>query len=174
MARSKLDQGGRWWKSVRTAVWRFAGVAEQDEASYGIDRRAIDDQLQTTLSEEFDETEKIVITYISRQSTRRRLIPEDHDILVKELEDLVARKNAAIKGMIASGGSGAKKWELNIVQAEHLTKDDQVRIAARTTVRLLSSGSVQSLIQGTDPAWGTWQRPLSPHSDATHQGVCCD
>ncbi|KIJ67844.1 hypothetical protein HYDPIDRAFT_83773 [Hydnomerulius pinastri MD-312] len=136
IARSRLEKGGLWWKSIRTAVWRFAGATEQDESTSLIESRALNDQLQANPSQGFEDTEKIVITYISRQSVRRRLIPEDHEILVKELEDLVARKNAEIKGMRASSGSGAKEWELNVVQAEKLTKDEQVRVAARTTILL--------------------------------------
>ncbi|KAF9241650.1 hypothetical protein BU15DRAFT_44807 [Melanogaster broomeanus] len=119
IARSKLDQNGLWWKSIRTAVWRFAGVTEQDE-----------------VTPEFEETGKIVITYISRQSTRRRLIPEDHEALVNDLEALVRRKNAEIGDIKATSGSGAKEWELNVVQAEKMTKDEQVRFAARTTILL--------------------------------------
>ncbi|KAH7888636.1 hypothetical protein F5I97DRAFT_1935123 [Phlebopus sp. FC_14] len=136
IARSKLDPYGRWWRSIKSAVWRFAGAMDVDVNNYGLGRRAIGDQLLNTRSIEFEETDKVVITYISRQSVRRRLIPEDHATLVKELEDLVARKNTEIKGMRASSGKGAKEWELNVVRAENLTKDEQVRIAARTTILL--------------------------------------
>ncbi|KAF9227293.1 hypothetical protein BS17DRAFT_457966 [Gyrodon lividus] len=125
IARSKLDHKGLWWKSIRTAVWRFAGVAEQNE---------LNDKAVTP--PEFEETEKIVITYISRQSVRRHLIPEDHERLVNDLEALVRRKNAEIKSTTTTSGSGAKEWELNVVQAENMTKDDQVRLVARTTILL--------------------------------------
>jgi hypothetical protein len=135
IARSKLDRNGLWWKSIRSAVWRFAGVTEQDEDALWIDRRESDDKFETVEPPEFEETEKIVITYISRQSVRRRLIPEDHERLVKELEALVRRKNAEINGTMAAGGSGVKEWELNVARAEQMTKDEQVRLVARTTVR---------------------------------------
>ncbi|KIJ18655.1 hypothetical protein PAXINDRAFT_71193 [Paxillus involutus ATCC 200175] len=136
IARSKLDRNGLWWKSIRSAVWRFAGVTEQDEDALWIDRRESDDKFETVEPPEFEETEKIVITYISRQSVRRRLIPEDHERLVKELEALVRRKNAEINGTMAAGGSGVKEWELNVARAEQMTKDEQVRLVARTTILL--------------------------------------
>ncbi|KIK98644.1 hypothetical protein PAXRUDRAFT_823616 [Paxillus rubicundulus Ve08.2h10] len=137
IARSKLDRNGLWWRSIRNAVWRFAGVTEQDEDdAFRIGRREWDDKLETVEPPEFEETEKIVITYISRQSVRRRLIPEDHEGLVEELEALVRRKNAEIKDTMAAGGGGAKEWELNVVRAEQMTKDEQVHLVARTTILL--------------------------------------
>ena len=73
--------------------------------------------------------ETIVVTYISRQNYRRQLIKEDHQGLVEELEKLVGRKNEEAKT-----DKKKKKWELNVIQAEKMTKDEQVRIAAKTTV----------------------------------------
>ncbi|KAK0451212.1 uncharacterized protein EV420DRAFT_1621866 [Desarmillaria tabescens] len=56
--------------------------------------------------------DKIVITYISRQGTsRRRLTDEAHNSLTKG-------------------------WELNVMQAERMSKDAQVHAAARTTILL--------------------------------------
>ncbi|KAF7365143.1 hypothetical protein MVEN_00385600 [Mycena venus] len=64
---------------------------------------------------------KIVITYISRQNAgHRKLTPESHTALVGALEDVTWRKG----------------WELNVVEAEKLSRDEQLRVIARTTVLL--------------------------------------
>jgi hypothetical protein len=67
-------------------------------------------------------TYKPLVTYISRQSSRRRLTAQAHTALVKELE------------------ARAKKvgFELLIIEAEKLSKEEQIAIAARTTVSNLS------------------------------------
>jgi hypothetical protein len=60
-----------------------------------------------------------VITYISRQTWgRRMLIPEDHEKLVKELYKL----------------RDTYGWEVNVIEAEKMTRVEQLRLAARTTV----------------------------------------
>jgi hypothetical protein len=65
--------------------------------------------------------EKGVITYISRQGWgRRMLIEKDHEILVEELMKLNATYG----------------YELNIVSMDKLTREEQMRLAARTTVML--------------------------------------
>jgi hypothetical protein len=128
IARSKLDQNAAWWRTIKHAVWRFAGVTTGSEEG-SVEGHGLDVDPLTSTQPEFEETEKIVITYISRQSSRRRLIPEDHEFLVKEVEALVQRKNAEIT-------SGGKEWELNVVKAEGMTKDDQIQLAARTTILL--------------------------------------
>lgn len=120
IARSKLDVGGLWWRPIRSAVWHFAGATENVPSV----------KQGEPLDELYEETDKFTITYISRQRTRRRLIPEDHELLVAELEALVARKNA--EAMLTKG----KEWVLNIVGAETLTKNEQVRLASQTNVLL--------------------------------------
>lgn len=133
IARSKLDKYGSWWRPIKHAVWRFAGVTVDGEGGpFG--NHALDDKSLTSPPPDFEETEKIVITYISRQYSRRHLIPEDHETLVENLEALVQRKNAEITSMVHIGGIAGKQWELNVMRAEEMTKDDQVRLAARTTV----------------------------------------
>jgi len=62
--------------------------------------------------------EKTVITYISRQSARRHLIQEHHELLVASLQELANRKG----------------YRLIVVEAEKLTKDEQLGIMAMTTV----------------------------------------
>ncbi|KAJ7233719.1 hypothetical protein B0H12DRAFT_1143502 [Mycena haematopus] len=111
---------GGWWEPVRAAVLRFAGV----------DLRPADNAELVVLDSDTAEGDprlpmpaKVVITYISRQSAgQRKLTPESHEGLIRELQDLIIRK----------GG----KWELNVVEAEKLSKDEQLQIAARTTVLL--------------------------------------
>lgn len=96
-----------WWEPLRRATLRFAGV---DEPTLDIGIRA---QAQI-------QAQSIVITYISRQGARRHLIDADHEQLVR-----------ALTAMCTSHG-----WELNIVQAERLTKEEQLELAARTTVMI--------------------------------------
>jgi len=61
-----------------------------------------------------------VITYISRQKWgRRMLIPEHHDRLVEELYKL----------------RDTYGYEVNVVEAENMSRVEQIRLAARTTVR---------------------------------------
>ncbi len=61
-----------------------------------------------------------VITYISRQEWGRRMLrPQDHDRLVAALERLRDEHG----------------YEVNIVTAEKMSRVEQIRLAARTTVR---------------------------------------
>ncbi|KAI0035862.1 hypothetical protein K488DRAFT_30582, partial [Vararia minispora EC-137] len=95
-----------WWEPVRRRVLRFVGV-----------RPAVLNLFDPAHPEAVPPKEKIAVTYISRQSVRRRLIPEDHDRLVASLEELCHRRG----------------WELNIMQAEKISREEQLIIAARTT-----------------------------------------
>ena len=93
--------------------------------------------------------ERIVISYISRQAgKRRKLIQEDHDGLLQALKDLVERKNkereAIMDAIDGTGGAFDRRtdegrvpleWEFNELYAERMSKDDQIKAAARTTVR---------------------------------------
>jgi hypothetical protein len=103
-----------WWDPARRSVLRFAGVP--------------DDVLN--ISQKFKRTSAIempgrvggvpvVITYINRQPWHRRLIPEDHISLVSALDELCT----------------ARGWELNVVKPEKLSRDGQLGLFARTTVR---------------------------------------
>lgn len=87
---------------------------------------------------------EIVITYISRQSARnRKLVKEDHDLLVESMTQLVRRKNEEKEiaetnghGQTSPNGVLLPSWSFNVLEAEHLTKDEQVQAAARTTILL--------------------------------------
>jgi hypothetical protein len=120
MKTGRLARG--WWEPVRKAVLRFAGGEEQ-----GTQPVTTQGNNPETISP-LPLPDRVVITYISRQGVRRRLIHDDHVSLVLALRQLVLRKNRV-------RGTGPE-WEFNVVQAENLTKDEQVRIAARTTVSL--------------------------------------
>lgn len=106
-----------WWEPVRRNVLRFAGVTEHlldtgtrafKRASRGTPRNG--------------GVEEIVVTYITRQAVKRHLIPEDHDGLVSALNELCTRRG----------------WELNVVAMERLSKEEQLAVAARTTVSTIS------------------------------------
>jgi hypothetical protein len=112
----KGESVGGWWEPVRSAVLRFAGVKSASELfDYG--KFVASSTEVATLPM----PEKIVITYISRQSARhRKLTDEAHQSLVSSLTDLVARNS--------------DNYELNIMEAEKLTKDEQLEVAGRTHV----------------------------------------
>lgn len=139
---------GGWWQPVRNAIWEFAGIP-LEERQLGEAEIPQQDIVIRGAGEGSDEIlngvgveaqkylpmpEKVVITYISRQGTsRRKLIQEDHEALVQELKALVDRKNEE-----AQKDETKKKWELNVLEAEKMTKDEQIRAAARTTVSLFT------------------------------------
>ncbi|KAJ7756433.1 hypothetical protein DFH07DRAFT_820550 [Mycena maculata] len=104
----KIDLIGNWWASMRAAMLRYAGGDPHEE-------------LHPTLQV----PDKIVITYINRQGTRRHLNEEDNHALVTAVEELVERKNQE-----------GKNWEFNNVHAEQLSLDEQVRVAAKSTIML--------------------------------------
>ncbi|KAK0201551.1 hypothetical protein DFS33DRAFT_1265140 [Desarmillaria ectypa] len=104
---------GGWWEPVRAAVLKFAGAPVSPR---GMREKPMPD--------------KVVITYISRQGGgRRKLVEGDHEIMVEVLEELVQRKNMNL-------GQGEVEWELNVLQAEGMTKDEQLGVIARTTFLL--------------------------------------
>ncbi|KZO90815.1 hypothetical protein CALVIDRAFT_558497 [Calocera viscosa TUFC12733] len=61
-----------------------------------------------------------VVTYVSRQSTKRRLVAEDHDGLVQALTDA-----QEILG-----------YELRVAQMENISKADQIKLSSQTTIML--------------------------------------
>jgi hypothetical protein len=63
-------------------------------------------------------TYRPLVTYISRQSSRRRLTAKAHAELVKELEERSVKAG----------------FELLVIEAEKFSKEEQIAIAARTTV----------------------------------------
>lgn len=101
-----------WWETVRRRVLSFAGVPNTT-----LDYAITDAVLQKELG--VDPTPPpIVISYLSRQGWRRRLIDEDHQLLLSSVKDLCASKG----------------WEFILFHPEKYTRDEQLRIAARSTV----------------------------------------
>lgn len=95
-----LPESSHWWLPITTSVMEIAGL---DEASI----------LATSA--------RPVITYVSRQTSRgRMLITEHHDRLIKELYEL--RDKYA--------------YEVNVVNMEKLSREAQIRLAARTTIMM--------------------------------------
>ena len=136
---------GRWWDPIREAMWRFAGVNSPDAVSWMSQHGQSGNQAQAELGEEREVTpdlvragtfqsllptpKRIVISYISRQPSRgRKLTSDSHHSLVKALLGLVERRN------VARTDEGEPEWEFKLVVAESLTKDEQIQMAARTTV----------------------------------------
>lgn len=104
-----------WWEPIRRAVLRFAEVQE-DVINLGINNVATFAPELTTPEERKEWP--IVITYINRQGGRRYLIESDHERLVEELSALAQRRG----------------WEFNNVKAQLLSQEEQMALAARTTV----------------------------------------
>ncbi|KAG8726126.1 hypothetical protein FRC11_000798, partial [Ceratobasidium sp. 423] len=125
-----IDKGKWWWEPLRRRVLKMSSVdqAIQDLSLWWYGSEAD----VARLSEKLEGGKPTFrITYISRQTARhRKLIKEDHDGLVVALKELVERKN----GLPPSPEN--RPWDLEIVEAEHISREEQVRIAARTTVML--------------------------------------
>ncbi|KAL7417662.1 hypothetical protein BDY24DRAFT_335711 [Mrakia frigida] len=63
--------------------------------------------------------EKVVVSYVSRQGGGRRTLTEEkHEELVRNLREVCEKRG----------------WELNVVRAERMGKDEQLAMAAKTTV----------------------------------------
>ena len=106
-----LERG--WWEPVRRSVLRFAGLSQH---TLDIGTRALMRSERGSLR---DGVEEVVVTYITRQGgVRRHLIEEDHEALVRALVELCDRRG----------------WELIVAPMERLSREEQLAIAARTTV----------------------------------------
>jgi len=122
-------RAGGWWEPVRSAVLRFAGFSVVSngiplggavQGALGV-VDADKDKGEEGTEDMLSMPEKVVIMYISRQSVyRRKLLVDDHAGLVIALTGLVDRKGSS--------------WELNVLEAEKMTKDDEVHVIGRTTV----------------------------------------
>lgn len=94
-----------WWAPLRKSVLEFSGLAS--EWIVGPDPSTLADN------------QKLVITYISRQSWgRRMLVQADHEKLVEELYKLRDRYG----------------YEVNVVSMDKLSRAQQLQLAGRTTV----------------------------------------
>ena len=123
-----------WWEPLRRQMLRYASVPDsiinRNLEGYG----ATDPSIAATpvlAAPGIDELEplspqgsyKPLVTYISRQSSRRRLTPAAHAGLVKALEERAEKVG----------------FELLVIEAEKYSKEEQIAVAARTTVSLLIS-----------------------------------
>ncbi|EDR00740.1 uncharacterized protein LACBIDRAFT_333819 [Laccaria bicolor S238N-H82] len=157
-------QVGGWWNPVREAIWRFAGVKlgnlsvvlplNEGNGMEVVKGSQMGDHARFVGAEA--ENEKM-LPMPEKSAHKRRLLKEDHEALVKELKALVARKNAereaggGEKELVKGGGVDRKwaplasastssqqqpEWKLQVLEAEHMTKDEQVRAASRTTILL--------------------------------------
>ncbi|KAF9075386.1 hypothetical protein BDP27DRAFT_1415184 [Rhodocollybia butyracea] len=131
LGRLRGERVGGFWEPLRDAVLRFAGAGdvlaeyramemllggtEDNHADFSIEDGALDAPLELPMPS------KVVVTYISRQGgSRRKLTPDSHESLVTALEELANRKD----------------FELNVMKAETLTKDEQLQVIGRTTILL--------------------------------------
>ncbi len=119
-----------WWEPIRRQVLRYSGVSEEvisrNLEGFGALDPAVVRQPHIAGPDITDlqplqpaGTYAPVITYVSRQHSRRRLTPESHAELVQALEQRAAKLG----------------WELVIIEAELMTKEEQFALAGRTTVR---------------------------------------
>lgn len=141
---------GGWWEPIRVAVWRFAGVSTEPIGAAQPVLGQVDDDGKDSTDPILPMPEKVVITYISRQAvSRRKLLQDDHTALVAALEDLVTRKGTS--------------WELHVLYAERMTKDEQIRAAAKTTVCSTRWICFENRTSDLTPdhAWCSWQRSLA-------------
>ncbi|WWC65051.1 uncharacterized protein I303_107665 [Kwoniella dejecticola CBS 10117] len=115
-----------WWEPIRRQVLRYSGLSEEI-ISRNLEGHGATDPIKL-IGPGVDIIEPLappgiytpVITYISRQSSRRRLTKESHEDLVKALEERSKKLG----------------WELIIVEAEKMTKEEQFALAGRTTIML--------------------------------------
>jgi len=151
---------GGWWAPLREAMWKFAG-ADVEFHDLGnaplshVDLEALKPNVDLTtvvnVSPEAQSylplPEKIVLTFIDRQTAHsRNLIESDHSGLIQAIQELVDRKNRERTVFLMTEKEelpvlpekGSRQipleWEFSVMQAEKMTKDEQVRVAARTTM----------------------------------------
>ncbi|KAG8913296.1 hypothetical protein FRC01_004618 [Tulasnella sp. 417] len=109
-----MPKSPHWWMPIRNNVVTFAAGEDADSIVLKKKKRQEYPNLATTTSP--------VITYVTRQHWGKRMLRDaDHTALVDKLHEL-KREN--------------KDWEVNVVQLEELSREEQIRLAARTTVLL--------------------------------------
>lgn len=122
-----------WWAPVRRNLLEFVGGGDEtftDVDELGLDLETAEEEeleieqgLQVSRHRAVDErSSKHVITYVSRQEWGRRMLKkEDNEVLERELKELEKKHG----------------YEVNIVSMDKMSRDEQIRLAARTTVRLV-------------------------------------
>ncbi|THV02700.1 hypothetical protein K435DRAFT_775344 [Dendrothele bispora CBS 962.96] len=156
------ERVGGWWDEVRERMWRWVRVGvgegtierggeglgegnerkvregEEEEEKGVLELRKLTQDLSLALpspssssprspsSNSLTKKSNVVVTYLSRQpSARRKLTPEAHESLVKALEETCQRRG----------------WEFILMEPEKMGKDEQVRVAARTTILISVHGN---------------------------------
>ncbi|WWC86270.1 uncharacterized protein L201_001143 [Kwoniella dendrophila CBS 6074] len=137
-----------WWSPIRKNLIEFVGGGGHAELEAGVagdlglgigldaepdvDLIALEEEEGALVEEKEELLKKLknekqakmgkpVITYVSRQDWGRRMLKkEGHESLVKELKELEKKYN----------------WEVNIVSMDKLSRDEQIRLSARTTVMM--------------------------------------
>ena len=172
-----LQTSKYWWTPIRKNLLEFVGRGRDDidldqeilgvgvEVGDGSDRNEIDiealeaeegamDEEKEELMEEISRKKqaksgKPVITYVSRQEWGRRMLQKQgHESLVRELQELEKKYG----------------WEVNIVSMDKLSRDEQIRLAARTTVsRPWSPACLRMLMADHDGC--AWKRSHPPLVD---------
>ena len=152
---------GGWWAPLREAMWKFAGA---DAEFHNLENAPlssvhleplesnVDPGTDADVSPEAQSSlpmpERIVLTYIDRQGAHNRnLIDSDNLGLIEAIQGLVDRKNKERRAFLKQlqednfqvlaekrGRRLPLEWEFIIMQAGKMTKAEQVRVAARTTV----------------------------------------
>ncbi|WVQ97454.1 hypothetical protein IAU59_004567 [Kwoniella sp. CBS 9459] len=143
-----LQASKYWWSPVRKNLLEFVGggsgeieltpgeiglgVGHELPEADNVDLIALEEEEGAIAEEKEVALEKLkkekqakmgkpVITYVSRQEWGRRMLKkEGHDSLVKELKELEKKYG----------------WEVNIVSMDKLSRDEQIRLAARTTIMM--------------------------------------
>ena len=178
---------GAWWAPLRESMWKFAGVdvkyhdfgkASSLSADLEAMKPIIDPTTVANISPEaqgyLPMPDRVVITLIDRQNGHNRnLIESDNVGLIQALQELVDKKNTERNGFLEQDSPGRRplEWEFNVMEAGKLTKDEQVTLAARTTVCFFiykkTSFFIHLTIVTIDYAWSTWQWTNTPPVDAT-------
>ncbi|KAF8809914.1 hypothetical protein BYT27DRAFT_7232134 [Phlegmacium glaucopus] len=158
---SGLHVGG-WWAPLREAMWRFAGADVEfhnlgNVSSSSVNLEAMESNVDSSdptivnispeAQKQLPMPQKVVLTYVDRQTAHsRNLIEADNSGLIQSVKELVDRKNEERRVALDLLKEGEEpltekrqeqiplEWEFNIMQAGILTKDEQVRAAARTTI----------------------------------------
>ncbi|KAK7058792.1 hypothetical protein VNI00_001416 [Paramarasmius palmivorus] len=119
------DRVAGWWEPVRAGILKFAGaqngVASEMKVYQDFQRRL--DAMHTMDSRpvQLPLPEKVVVSYVSRQAGgRRKLTEESHQSLVEALQEMSQRRG----------------FDLIVMEAEKLSKDEQLQIIAKTTILL--------------------------------------
>lgn len=128
-----IDTFGRWWSHIRYKVYRFAGVEKIPSDIQPAPVVSVANNLTDPQSLLPPPPDRVVITYINRQSVRRRLIASHNEALVASMKNLVKRKQAE-----------GKNWVFKNVKPERLSKEDQVQVASESTVRIFALSQAQA------------------------------